>query len=514
MRVLLIKPPYTRLRGTGQSPYFPLGLGYIASILKDNDFEVMIYQAENPRSKEDFILTDADIGFDFRSVSHQKYLKSIKDKNHYVWKEVRETLDLYKPDIVGITMLSVEVASALKISQICKEYNDRCYVVWGGVHPTFLYYDCMKNREVDFVIRGEGEYSMLELCQILKYGGDGLAEVKGLSFRDSGRIVHNSARPLIANIDDIPFPARKCVLYPESFDFKSLGSMIISRGCPFRCTFCSSRNFWDRKVRFRSPENIIKEIEILKNEFKTNLVMFWDDTLTINRKIIEKYCNATIRSKLKINWKCSTRANLIDKDLLRLMKKAGCVKLEIGVESGSDSMRKLIHKDITNDEIKRAFALINRSGIGSGAFFMAGFPEETINDLEQTFQLMKELNAAELAFNIFDPMPGSEEYEKCIRLGLVSPNPDWNDFPFWPDAHYVSNINKEDFSNYANMIAKWLYNRNNSLICKFRRNKYYILFLLFNDPLFLIKKIYGFFMRRILVQRLRQNESNKIQGVT
>lgn len=506
MKILLIKPPYTRLKGVGQAPYFPLGLGYIASVLRDNGFEVKIYHAENPREKNEEIILDAEVGFDFRSIGNRKYLDSIKNPDHYVWREVKDTLESYNPDIVGISLLSVEVASALKISQICRQYNDKCYIVWGGLHPTFLPSDCLMNKEVDFVIRGEGEYPMLELCRSLQQGSK-ISGVPNLSYRNNGEIFHNETAGLINNIDDVPFPARDSILYQESFDFKSFGSMIISRGCPFRCSFCSSRNFWDNKVRFRSSENIIREIKTIKKDYGTKFIMFWDDSFTINRSIIEKYCQALIDADLRINWKTATRADLIDEDLLNVMKKSGCVKLEIGVESGSDRMKKIIYKDVTNEQIKLAFTLINKSGIGSGAFFMAGFPDETIEDLEQTFQLMKELDATEIAFNIFDPMPGSTDYHKCIERGLIPKNPNWNNFPFWPDAHYVSNISREDFTKYANTIAKWLFNWNNSLKIKFRRNKHFILFMIKNDPGFLLKKGYQFIKQRIKVHSLKMNQN-------
>lgn len=492
MKTLLIRPPYSRLRGTGQAPYFPLGLGYIAAVLRDNGLDAEIYNAETPRQKREEIILDAETVFEFRSASRRKYLDAIKDPSHYVWREVKDALHSYRPDIVGISLLSVEVASALKISQLCKEYNSKCYVVWGGLHPTFLPEDCLNNREVDFVIRGEGEYQMLELCRSLQNGSK-YADVPGLSYRNNGGISHNEIGRSISNIDDIPFPARDSILYPESVDFKSLGSMIVSRGCPYRCSFCSSRNFWDNKVRFRSPENIISEIRTIKEKYGTQLIMFWDDSFTINRSIIEKHCRAIID------------ADLIDEDLLDLMKESGCVKLEIGVESGSDRMKKIIHKDVTNEQIKKAFALINKSGIGSGAFFMAGFPDETVEDLGQTFQLMKEIEASELAFNILDPMPGSADYTKCIERGLIPQNPDWNNFLFWPDAHYASNIGKEDFTAYVNMIARWLFKWNNSFSVKFRRNRHHIVFLLKNDPAFLLKKIYRFNKQRIKVRLLKND---------
>lgn len=246
MRILLIRPPYSRLKGMGQSPYFPLGLGYIAAVLRENGHEVAIYHAENPKSNAECVLPDADIGFNFRSKSYHRYLDALKDDTHFVWAEVRETLRDYKPDMVGISLLSVEVGSSLKISQLVKEYSPNCYVLWGGLHPSFLTDESLSLPVVDFVIRGEGEYSTLELCRALE-NRTPLTQVESLSFKENGKIIHNPVRRAIENVDAIPFPARDAVLYPERFDFKSLGSMIVSRGCPFRCTFCSSRNFWDKK---------------------------------------------------------------------------------------------------------------------------------------------------------------------------------------------------------------------------------------------------------------------------
>ncbi|KJU81607.1 radical SAM domain-containing protein [Candidatus Magnetobacterium bavaricum] len=375
------------------------------------------------------------------------------------------------------------------------------------MHPSFLPDDCLKNTEVDFVVRGEGEYAMLELCQLLRQGTPvtpaALSEVHGLSFKDNGRVIHNPARPAIASLDDIPFPDRQNVLYRETIDFKSLGSMIVSRGCPFRCTFCSSRNFWDKKVRLRSPENVIREITFLQNTYGTRHIMFWDDSFTINRKVIEKYCRGIIDSCLKISWKTATRADLIDEELLDLMQKAGCVKLEIGVESGSERIKKMINKDVSNDDILRAFALLRKKGIGSGAFFMAGFPQETLDDLHETFDFMRRLNADELAFNIFDPMPGSSEYDKCIELGLITGTPNWNDFPLWPDAWFVKDIDRQEFDPLVEEIARWLYAYNNSLSVRLRRSRQQVMFLLKNDPAMLLKKTIGYLIRRFKVRRTK-----------
>jgi radical SAM superfamily enzyme YgiQ (UPF0313 family) len=507
MKVLLIRPPYTRLKGIGQSPYFPLGLGYIAAVLKNNGYEVMIYHVENPGAGDGKLHVDADITFDTRSISQKRYLDSIKDDGHAVWREVRGVLADYKPDVVGISILSVEVPSALKLSRICREYDDKCRVVWGGLHPSFMPEACLNNREVDFVIRGEGEFSMLALLKSFERG-DGLSEVAGLSYRRNGEFVHNpQGDPVV--LDELPYPERENLIFPESFDFKSLGSMIFSRGCPFRCSFCSSRNFWDKKVRLRSAENVVGEISFLRKAYGTKHIMFWDDTFTFNRNIIRKHCRAIIDADLKISWKTATRADLVDEDMLDLMKKSGCVKLEIGVESGSERMRKLINKDVTHEQIMDAMQLIDRKGLGVGTFFMAGFPEEKVEDLEQTFSLMKEINSSEIAFNVFDPMPGSSEYEKCVSMGLVPEDADWNEFPFWPDAHYMKYVGREEFTRYANEMARWVYEYNNSLGAKYRRSKQQLLFLLKNDPVYLGKKIIGLALRRMNIRVLKSGVANK-----
>ncbi|MBF0606115.1 MAG: B12-binding domain-containing radical SAM protein [Magnetococcales bacterium] len=508
MKVLLIKPPYTRLKGVGQAPYFPLGLGYVSAVLNQDGFNACIYHAETPHPGENTALTDADIGFDFRSRSYRRYRQSLGDDDHYIWQEVTRTLEGFQPDVVGISVLSVETASAFKLSRLVKGYRQQCAVVWGGVHPSFLPDDCLKNPEVDFAVRGEGEHVMLELCRLLRRGAAtpaALSEIGGLSFKDNGRVIHNPASAASANLDALPFPDRHNVLYRQTIDFKSLGSMIVSRGCPFRCTFCSSRNFWDKKVRLRSPENVISEIAFLQNTYGTRHIMFWDDSFTINRKVIERYCRSIIDSGLKISWKTATRADLIDEELLDLMQRAGCVKLEIGVESGSERIKRMINKDVSNSDILRAFALLRKKGIGSGAFFMAGFPEETLGDLQETFDFMRQLNADELAFNIFDPMPGSSEYDKCIELGLISGTPDWNDFPLWPDAYFVKDIDRQQFDQRVEEIARWLYAYNNSLTVRLRRSRQHLLFLLKNDPAMLLKKTFGYLIRRLKVHRTKTN---------
>lgn len=508
MKILLIRPPYSRLKGTGQAPYFPLGLGYIAAVLNKAGHEAKIYHCENPMSEKEIMLCDQEVMFDLRSESHHRYQSILNDKNHHVWREVAETLRNYKPDLVGLSSLSVEIGSANRIADLCKEYNPQCTVVLGGLHATFMTDSCLENKSIDFIVRGEGEYTMRDLCQALMEGGNKYRDVSNISYRQDGDVKHNENRSLIADLDELPFPARDSILYPETFQHKSFGSLITARGCPWRCTFCSSKNFWDNKVRFRSSENLVAEIKYVQKEYGTSYFMFWDDAFTINRKVIKKYCDEFINRKLGITWRTATRADLLDGEQLKSLRKAGCVRLDIGVETGSERMSKIIKKDMTNQKVREAFSLLDNNHIAAGAFFMAGFPLETREDLEQTFQLMKEIKSADIAFNIFDPMPGSEDLNTCVKLKLIPEDYDWNSFAFWPDAHFVKNIPPNEFTQIVNKMGRWVFKYNNSFITRLRRSKPLILSLLRNDPLFLFQKAYQFFITRLKIKHSRKEISN------
>lgn len=512
MRVLLIRPPYSRLRGTGHPAYFPLGLGYLAAVLEQAGFEVSIYNMElEARPGRTEIISDAEATFYQRSQEQQRYYQAVRQDDHPAWLELKGVLNTYKPDLVGVTLLSPEVASARKVSQVVKDWRPNCWVVWGGNHPTFLPAECLAYPEVNIVGRGEGEHTLLELCQSLAKGQTDLSGIEGISFKYQGEVRHNPNRALIQNLDEIPFPARHRLLYYGDFDHKNLGCMIITRGCPWRCAFCSSCNFWEKRVRFRSAANLVAELRQLQETYDMRYVMLWDDSFSINRDIVLRYCQAIIDSGLEMMWRTATRADLVTEELLPWMKRAGCTKLEIGVETGSPRMQRLIHKDIDNAGVVRAFKLLKKGGIPAGAFFMAGFPEETIDDLQQTFALMKSIPALEIAFNIFDPMPGSELLDTCIKIGIVPPDPDWSTFLFWPDNHFMKYVSPEEFNRQAYTMAAWIYAHNNRWINLWRKQGYLAWFLLKNDPWFFFKKILQRLKKRTQVQVLKRTVARPVE---
>jgi len=472
MKILLINPAYTRLRGSGQSAFFPLGLGYLAAVLANNDFAPCIYNAELCGPGESLPDHDMRRVFAKRSEGHQKFLQALQNESHFVWQELREVLDQVKPDLVGITALSVQYGSVVKTARIIKEWYPQCPVVFGGHHATYLPEDSLHAcGDIDVVVLGEGELTFLELCRAYRRTPTpDLAHIAGLAYRSASGISFSPPREFIEDLDTIPFPRKDLVVFPKRYAPLHFSSLILGRGCPWRCTFCSSKKFWKRRTRMRSPENCLAEITMLIEEYKISDFTFWDDAFTINRKIIMDFCRLVAEKGLAFSFRTATRADLVDDRLIASMKRAGCIKLTLGVESGSPKISSMIKKDIDFEQLFKAISIIRAHKISTGAFFMAGFPNETVEDMRMTFQLIKQIPVDEVAFNIFDPMPGSELYELCIELGMVPPHADWTDFPLWPDAYYCNMIDHEEFDALAWEMAEYLFKKQEGLLNKVRRN--------------------------------------------
>lgn len=491
MKILLMRPPFTRLRKFGQAPVFPLGLGWIAGVLLRAGYDAAIYYPENPTPRErEFVVHKRGV-FLNRAEAHKTYLAALTDDTLPVWQEIAAEIKAYNPDLIGVSLLSTEVGSALKVSAIAKAINPRILIVWGGVHPSFEAESCLRYQEVDIVVRGEGEETMVELCQCLETKSS-LQAVRGITWKRDGVAVHNPDRPLLESLDSLPMPARDAVIHPETFSSDTLGGLITSRGCPWRCTFCSSRRFWNRTVRFRSPQEVIKEIQWLKATFGIKSFTFWDDAFSLERRHAEVLCQKLIESKVNITWRGATRLDLIDPPLLRLMRRSGCTQLEVGIESGSPRILKEIAKDIDLARVGPAIEMIAKHGIACGVFFMVGFPQESLSDIEQTLTLMTQIKPAEMVLNVYDPLVGSELFELAQDYELVSTQEDWRTYALWPDRHFVRDIPAELFSRKVEELSELVfrYNRHPRNIA--RRAIPEFVQLLTRDPKRLLTKIRRF----------------------
>ena len=339
--------------------------------------------------------------------------------------------DVSEATIVGFTATSPMMKHAEELVGKIKENNPDTIIVFGGSHPSVLPENTLKNKNIDVVVRGEGEITMLEIVQAVEKGAS-FKGITGVSYKNKGDIIHKPDRELIKDIDTIPFPNRKLIKQEKFLEigYKKYGDrgawVFSSRGCPYHCTYCASWRIWTRKWRARSPENIIKEIHELVDTYNVDRINFADDTFTISRKRVAEFCNLLKKENLQISWGCNVRVDNVDKELFKIMKSAGCTEVWIGAESGSPIILKDIKKGITLTQIKNAFKWSKEAGLKRRAYLMIGSPKESKETIIQTEKLVHEINPDTLEFSILTPYPGCENYEMAKKEGYVSDDRDWS----------------------------------------------------------------------------------------
>jgi anaerobic magnesium-protoporphyrin IX monomethyl ester cyclase len=474
MKVLLVNPPFQRLKGVSFN-FFSLGLGYVAAGAADAH-HVRIYDGELPAQGESMKALHNVAWLQ----AHQNLLHALETPSHPVWRQVAEIVADFRPEVVGLSVSTPAYRSARNVSRIVKEWNNRCIVVWGGAHPTLAGRDVLeREQDVDFVVRGEGEITFKELLdQLERGGGADLGGVEGLSFRRGGGVVDNPSRDFIADLDSIAFPRRDLLLNaidpPRAFR-----NLMGSRGCPYGCAYCASKELWKRQVRFRSAESIVQEIRLLKSTYGVEEFEFWDDSFTLRRSWVAELCQRMIADKMGLFWWCNTRADLLDEDMLRLMKHAGCSAIHIGVETGSERTLASLDRKVTPEVVLKASALLDKVGMSWYAYFMYGFPQETLEDIELTRALMRKLSAAYVTYSIFNPYPGTQLFEECKKLGLVDADTDWSRFSHQsPDNCFNNQIDRTRFNQLIMEIALECDRINSSIRKRIERimgkRKYYL----------------------------------------
>ena len=362
MKIALIFPP--NIYQTKQSMP-PLGIAWLAAVLRENGFK-------------DVVLIDSMA-------------------NHYSNADILELLKKEGPDIVGISFGTQIRFSAFDLIRLIKESFPDAPVAVGGPHPTLTAQDTLENiPEIDFAVRGEGEISFLNLVKSIEAGKD-YSGIRGISFRDNGKVIHNPSELPIHDLDALPFPARD-LLPIEKYDKTTILSkkrtlnIMTSRGCPYWCVYCSTSEQWGHRIRHRSPKNVVDEIESIFKDYPfIEGIRFFDDVFTMDKKRVLEICDEILRRKLNFVWECEARANTIDRELVAGMRRAGCEFIDLGIESGSDRVLKNIKKGITVEQAIFAAKTIKEAGIGLKAFFMHGLPGETYEDIKKTVFLSRYL---------------------------------------------------------------------------------------------------------------------------
>lgn len=375
-----------------------LGIGYMAAVLEENGIDVDILDA-----------SALDMGY----------------------KDIEKEMKKRGSDVVAITALTPTIGVALDSADAVRNALPDAKIVLGGYHPTFNYAEVLEEDNVDIVVRGEGEYTMLELVQTLKNGGD-LSQVQGLAYKDeNNELVVTPDRPVIENLDELPFPAYH--LFPMN-KYKllnistNIATMITSRGCPMQCSFCSSAALHGKKARRRSVENVVDEIEHLLNDFKhIDTIAFMDDTFTISKRYVEDFCAEIKKRNLVFWWGCTARVDSIDEDLLETMKDAGCMTLYFGVESADQQMLDKMNKNITIEKTINAFDISRKIGIRTIASCVLGMPDDTKANMKKTIQFVKKLKPSYAVFSLATPYPGTRFYKESFEKNLVKIK-DWSKF--------------------------------------------------------------------------------------
>ncbi|WP_460126286.1 B12-binding domain-containing radical SAM protein [Stetteria hydrogenophila] len=336
----------------------------------------------------------------------------------------------WSPDVVGISMQTPTAPRGYKAAKLLKEeLGDDLIVVAGGTHPTSMYEEALKNG-VDVVVRGEGEYTTLELLETLEKHGldeEALRRVKGIAFRGrDGRVVVTPPRPFIENLDELPWPARHLLPMDKYTLFGKpirIAHVMASRGCPYGCMYCITSYFWGRRIRFRSPENVAAEVEFLVDKYKVKQVVFSDDELTVNRRFIYGFVKEMKERGLDIQFACGSRVDHVNRDVLKFLYDNGCVAVYFGVESASQETLDRIGKKIKVEQARRVFRWVKELKGFATASFILGFPWETIEDMKRTVDFAIELDPAYAQFTVLTPYPGTPLFSYAARHNLIE---DWN----------------------------------------------------------------------------------------
>jgi anaerobic magnesium-protoporphyrin IX monomethyl ester cyclase len=357
-----------------------------------------------------------------------------KYRQGLTYNEIAVRIKQWSPAVVGITIpFSGWCKPAYEVASIAKSVDKNITTVLNGLHPSARPADCLTHPNVDFVVIGEPEQTMLELTDVLEQGKvAGFKKVKGIGFRRNGKNIFTPPRPAIQDLDSLPFPARH--LLPMDSYFAAVKEnplrgeickrwtvMITSRGCPNSCIFCSVHVVNGRKWRSRSPDNVVDEIEQLVHTYRIKQIDFNDDNLTLDKKRMEAICDLIVKRGIDIEWYNPTgvRADTLDESLLKRMKASGCKKLRVAPESGVQRVvNQIIKKNLNLKDVEKAVVLCKKVGIKVGCFFIIGFIGETKEEMEETINFaykLKRLGADSFVFSIATPLYGTELYEQARR---------------------------------------------------------------------------------------------------
>jgi len=471
-RVMLIFPPARMTTLYDKMCCVPMGISYLAAVLRQN-YEVK--------------LLDAVVeGHDQERWLNEHYFE-YGLTNEQILKEIEK----FEPQVVGVTCLfSATFPVMSKLVNKIKQQFPEIITATGGTHPSFLPEDSFRRTPgLDFICRHEAEQSFPQLLRAIE-AGKGIQEIDGLAWRDNGSIRVNPKTRWIENLDSLPFPARDLLPIEKYFEinipfmFFSKSPRNISfnssRGCPFKCRFCSSCHHWGKRIRFRSVESVLAEMEELVKRWGVEEIKFEDDNLMANPRRAKAIFRGMIEHKLNLHWNMPNGVlvkSLEDEELLTLMKESGCYEVILAFESGDQEvMDKIIKKPLDLSKGRQIVEKVRTHGIDAHAFFIIGFPGETRKQIYNTLNYAKALPLDKAYFFMFNPLPGTEMYKEVISQGLFKQE------DLYHENYGLTGITTEEFDP---VLIRKLYHR---------VYWYYTFRPLWRDP----KKFFTKYLRRVM----------------
>lgn len=413
-KVFLILPPYTIPATMPKRVQPPLGIAYLGAYLEREGYEVMLYDA----------LIE---GFDHAEVVYEDFIRYGSTD-----EQIRSAIAKFQPDVVGISCLfTIQAQSAYRICKIIKDLSPDIFTVMGGAHPSAMTEEVMSQGTVDFVIPAEGEMTFHNLLKALE-SGDDLDKVPGIVFNREGSMFRTQPGEFIMELDKLPFPARHLLPMHEYFAkdrphgtatrYKRSTPIMTSRGCPAKCTFCSIHTVWGREFRGRSGQNVLDELNLLVDKYQIKEIQIEDDNLTYSKPRAHEVLDKIIEADLGLSFTTPNgiAAWVLDRPLLEKLKKAGFYRLTIAVESGNQQvLHDIVKKPLQLKKVEEVVSISKDLGFELDTFFVVGFPGETKEQIQDTFDFANKLNVDNAKFFIATPYPGTELYKIAHDSGYL-----------------------------------------------------------------------------------------------
>ena len=440
MKVMLINPPpLGKQTYTNRILYPPLGLAYIAAILRNKGLMVSLLDA---------------------------------NALDYNLNRIINCMKEFNPDIVGFASTTGKLEDIHLLANSIKAINDKTITVLGGAHPTSEPESAIAIENIDFIIVGEGEKTFPLLIDYLIKDKD-YSSLKGIGYKKNGKIFVNERSDFIENLDDLPIPSYDLLPMKKYSSVQSstqkVMMMITSRGCPYRCTFCAVPKILGYKYRYFSALRVVEEMEYLKNNYGIEEIHFKDSIFNFNVKRISEICDLLIQKNVNMTWLCNARVDGVNKEILKKMKEAGCISVIYGIESGSPDILKRLKKGFQIETARKAIEAAKEVGIEVTAGYIIGNPEDTEKTINETIDFAIDMDTDFAGFNFLTPLPGTEIYEEALEKNWFVKDYDTNNIRYDKCSINATNLPTKQLEKYLKMAYRRFYFRPNYIIRRFKK---------------------------------------------